>query len=104
TLAGVRLPIGIAPLRPDDQVIDAIAVDIARGCHRNPTLVDRVDAGEHEAVRAVEGREFHRRGRAHTRATEHAVRLTSQDQPEGAGRASPDEEVIKAIAVDISRG
>ena len=48
-LAGVVLPPD-RPWRPDDQVVDAVAVDVPRARDREAAVVIRVDPVEAEAV------------------------------------------------------
>ena len=45
-------------MRADDQVADAVAVEIAGGAHRIPRVIADIDALENETVGAVEGNEI----------------------------------------------
>ena len=51
---GIDTGVGIAG-RSEDQVVDAIAIDVPCTCDRTPTSVTRKDPSKAEAVGAVEG-------------------------------------------------
>ena len=50
------MPLGSAPVCPDNQVIKAIAVDVPGAADRDCLIVIRRDAVNRKAVAAVEGR------------------------------------------------
>ena len=98
-LAGT--PVAGSAGRPDDQVVDAVAVDVARAGDREAAAVVRVDPVEAEAVRPVERREIEARREAGVRAEDDialaggiAVRI---------GARGPDDQVVDAVAVDVAR-
>ena len=101
-LAGVVLAVRIGATGPDDQVVDAVAVDVPRARDRDAAAVVRVDPVEAEAVRcrraprdrgSPRSRRRCRRPRS-SRRRRTAVRI-------GAGR--PDDQVVDAVAVDVPR-
>src|SRR5262249_19318042 len=73
-LAGVAVAARGATERPDDQVVEAVAVHVPRRAHRKAAMVERVDAVEPEAVAAVQRREVER-ARPPRRLPEHHVAL-----------------------------
>ena len=79
-LTGIASPPRIGAGSPDDQVGEAIAVDVARAAHREARAIVRVDAIEAEAVGAVEGGEVERATEA-ARVAEHHVALTGIARP-----------------------
>ena len=97
-LAGVA----VGTRRPDDQVIEAVAVDVARARDRAAAVVTGVDPVEPEAVRAVERGQIEARGEARGRA-EDDVALAGDLLPSGIGARRPDDQVVDAVAVEVAR-
>src|SRR5262245_58802384 len=88
---------------PDDQVVEAVTVDVARG-NRTTGYIAAILAMDEEA--AVAGRD---RGEVDLRrkaasVTEHHVAVTREDAGVAGAIAvaSPDDEVVKAVAVDVT--
>ena len=101
-LAGTAIPSPSAPRGPDDQVIDAVAVDVARARDREPLRSSRVDPVEAEAVRAVERRRD--RGSPRSRPRCRRRRSSRRRCPSvGIGVRRPDDQVVDAVAVDVPR-
>jgi len=97
---GVERPILADERRADDEVIDAVAVDVSRGRNRIAAAGGNVRAVNPEAVGAVEigGRETCRiAGRG-------AVDDVGQATAAGSGVPFTDDEIVKAIAIDIAGG
>ena len=74
--------------RPDDQVVDAVAVDVARARDREAAAVVRVDPVEAEAVRSVERGEIEARREAGVGA-EDDVALAGVVLPSGSAPGAP---------------
>ena len=90
----------IGPVGADDQVGEAVAVDVARRGDRAAALVVRRHAAELEAVAAVEAREIEVGGKARGLAEHHIARAGI-----GAvriGTAGADDQVGEAVAVDVA--
>ena len=101
-LAGVVLAVRDRRAGPDDQVVDAVAVDVARARDREAAVVVRVDPVEAEAVRcrrAPRDRGSPRsRRRCRRRRSSRRRRTCRPDR-----RRGPDDQVIDAVAVDVAR-
>ena len=77
-----HLPAGIAAIRADDQIVEAVAVDVPRPGNRTAAVVARVDAVEAEAVGAVERREIEGARRSPQRCrTPHSSRPHTPSTP-----------------------
>ena len=107
-LAGFNRAIWVSAVRPNDEIVDAIPVDIARTAYRPTRLVIGVDAREDEAPGAVaagcreQAAQLEGGGKTR-RAAKHHVALTGPIHAIGVGKIRPDDEIVDAIPVDIAR-
>src|SRR5207248_336655 len=86
---------------PDEQVGEAVAIDIARRAHAAPGDVAGRFAVDLEAVVSVECREVELRGEAARLAKDHVAGPGERAMRGGVGGS--DEQVDKAVAIDIAR-
>ena len=95
----------VAEPRPDDEVVEAVAVDVAGRGDRNAGLIGRVLAMDDEA--AVAGRDGGEvdRGAEAAGLAEHHVAVAGKVARVARARAGecPDDEVVEAVAVDVAR-
>ena len=90
----------VAAIGADDQVVEAVAVDVARRGDGKPAPVKGIDAVEAEAVRAVERREVEAR-RKPRRLAEHDVALAGIGVRAWVAAKGADDDVGEAVAVDV---
>src|SRR5262245_28913645 len=109
-LAGILASTGISETRVDDEIADAVAVDISRRAAGTSRVVVHVDAIQHEAGASVaarigqEVREQKYRGKIPdigSIAPKHDVALAAPGPSAGVGIDGPDDDVVDAIAVDV---
>jgi hypothetical protein len=93
--------VGGGTVCPDNQVIKAIAVDVPGAADRRSLIssFDR-DAVNRKAVAAVERGQVEAGTKA-TVAAKHHITLPCIQDAVGVGTSCPDNQVIKAIAVDV---
>ena len=102
-LAGTGLAAWISEEGADDQVIDAVAVHVARTIHRVATVVIGIDTVNDETVGSVEATERDR-GAEPVGAAEHDVALAGTQPPVRRGMCRANDHVVVAVAVHIARG
>ena len=85
----------------DDQVGEAVAVDVAGRRDRNAALVDGRHAAELETIRAIESREVEIGAEARGLAEHHVAR--SGHAAVWIGPFGADDQVGEAVAVDVAR-
>ena len=93
--------------RADDEVVDAVAVDVAGAAHRAARVVVGIDAFEDEARAAVAARRREQAaqlegGRKSARAAEHHVALAGSSLAVGVGTIRADDQVVDAVTVDVA--
>ena len=71
--SGAAVAVGTGIARADDQIVDAVAVDVAGCTDGSASEVERVDAVDDEAIRAGERRQFELAAGAEARGAEHDV-------------------------------
>ena len=98
----VKVSPGAAFRAPDDDVGDAVAVDVAGAAHRDAGIVPTADAVEDEAVGAVEIRELKAGREPATASEDHVAGALVAHAPRiDIGRAY--DHVVDAVAVDVAR-
>ena len=100
TLAGTVIPAGIGDRSADDEVGEAVAVDVPGPGDRGAAEVVAIDAVEAEAVGAVEGREVEA-GAEPRGSAEHDV-SSRRPKPARVSAESTDDDVGEAVAVDVT--
>ena len=98
-----RTAVRIGVRRPDDQVVDAVAVDVARARDREAAVVVRVDPVEAEAVRCRRARRDRGSPRSRRRCRTRRSSRRRRTSPSGIGATGPDDQVVDAVAVDVAR-
>ncbi len=88
-------------MSPDNQVKDAIAIDVPGARHRNAEVVESAKAVNPEAVRGSERREIQRRCET-IRLPEHHITLPRVRGCTWMGMEGSDDHVVKAIAIHVS--
>ncbi len=93
--------------RPDDKVVEAVAVDVPGGGNRNAGIIVRIRAVDHEAADA--GGDVHEIDRRTESASVAEYHIAVAGFDAGARRRAgaiatgcPDDEVVEAVAIDIS--
>src|SRR5436309_2436021 len=92
-------PPGVCARRPDEHVVEAVAVDVPRPAHANAGMRIEFEAAEGETA-AAQGVE-RRRAAAQPGTPEDHVGLPAIAS--GARVRRPDEHVVETVAVDVTR-
>ena len=100
--AAGSVAVGIGAQSADDQVVHAIAVDIAGGADREAGKITRRLAVEHKAVAAIKAGQWQRRAEPGGFAEHHVA--ASGITAVCIGNKSADDQVVDAIAVDVAGG
>jgi len=101
TLTGTTGTVGIGVRRADNQVGQAVAVDVARAADRKAGPVVAIDAVDGKAARAVRHvRQLDRRGSG---LAEHDITLAGFSVAVGIGAVGADDYVEDTVAVDVAR-
>src|SRR5262249_23490298 len=93
----------VGAVRADDDVIEAIAVDVAGRSDATARIIPRIDPVELEAVRPVQGRKF-KDCRKPTGLAEHDVARAGVLIPSWICAVGADYDIIECVAVHIPHG
>jgi len=91
----------------DDDIVDAISIDVACSADGDARVVAHIDAGKYEATtavataRRVQTRERHER-RKRLRRPEHNVAFAGIRMRHRIGGHSADDEIVDAVSVDVA--